>query len=103
MDERRKQAYRYLLYWAMLDIRPIMWLPRRWLRLFSPMFWAKDMRRIARAGTIAESMHNLALFSSLDFIRFDEERFWQDFQRLSGHDDLSLYRSVFEQRLQESP
>ena len=26
MDERRKNAYRYLLYWAMLDIRPIAWV-----------------------------------------------------------------------------
>ncbi|MCC9606301.1 hypothetical protein LOC68_18560 [Blastopirellula sp. JC732] len=27
MDERRKRAYRYLLYQAMLDIRPVAWLP----------------------------------------------------------------------------
>lgn len=102
MDERRKHAYRFLLYWAMLDIRPITWLPRSWFKLFSPMFWVRDMRRVRQAGAIGDWMHNLALFSSLDFNNFDEEWFWRDFQSLSERYPVSQYRSVFEQRLYES-
>lgn len=97
MDERRKNAYRYLLYWAMLDIRPI-----AWLRLGNPLRWPDEVRRIRRAGALADWLHNLALFSSLDFARFDEEWFWRDGRSLEARYpglDLERYRRIFEDHL----
>ena len=44
MDDHRKNAYRYLLYWAMLDIRPIAWL--RWFhgwRVLNPFRLAMEV------------------------------------------------------------
>lgn len=75
MEHRRKQAYRYLLYRAMLDIRPICWMP---LGSFNPFRWKETAGRVRRAGVIADWLHNLALFSALDFERFDEDWFWRE-------------------------
>jgi hypothetical protein len=69
MDDRRKRAYRHLLYRATLDIRPVKW------------------------------MHNLALFSSLDFQWFSEERFWQDYDGVRSRSPefgMERYRERFE-------
>lgn len=99
MDECRKNAYRYLLYWAMLDIRPI-----AWMRLRNPFRWPSDFRRMRRAGALADWLHNLALFASLDFARFDEEQFWKDGRSLASRDpglDLARYQQIFENRVAE--
>ena len=82
MDKRRKHAYRYLLYWAMLDIRPIASFGRAWQRSWNPFSWRRDARRIQYAGAIADWMHNLALYASLNFEKFDENMFWHDFESL---------------------
>ncbi len=102
MDERRKQAYRYLLYKAMLDIRQISWLPLKWYSPFSPMFWVRNIPRVRRAGEIADWLHNLAFFSMLDFEGFGEDWFWQDYQRLCERYPLPEYRRLFDQHLKES-
>jgi hypothetical protein len=97
MDERRKRAYRYLLYRAMLDIRPI-----AWLRLRNPPRWPDEVRRIRQAGALADWLHNLALFSSLDFTRFDEECSWKDGQSLKARYpglDPERYHRLFEEQL----
>lgn len=99
MDEHRKNAYRYLLYWAMLDIRPV-----AWLRLRNLLCWPGEVRRIRRAGALADWLHNLALFSSMDFDGFDEEWFWRDGELLASRYpglDLEQYRRIFEARLAE--
>ena len=99
MDERRKNAYRYLLYWAMLDIRPI-----AWLRLRNPLRWPGEFRRVRHAGALADWLHNLALFASLDFVRFDEEWFWKDGRSLEARYpglDLARYQRIFEERVTE--
>jgi hypothetical protein len=104
VDEKRKNAYRYLLYWAMLDIRPLSWSCWGWFQAWNPFYWRREGRRIRCAGAIANWLHNLALFSSLNFERFDEERFWQDFDSLrSRYPEFGLerYRDRFEQRLSE--
>jgi len=100
MDEQRKNAYRYLLYWAMLDIRAI-----AWLRLRNPFRWPGEIRRIRRAGALADWLHNLAFFSSRDFMHFDEDWFWRDGRSLEAHYpsiDLAGYQRIFEERLAES-
>ncbi|HEX7858758.1 MAG TPA: hypothetical protein VF773_00370 [Verrucomicrobiae bacterium] len=102
MDEHRNYAYRHLLYWAMLVIRPIAWLPNggQW---FSPLFWRSHIRRVRALGELAEWLHNLAAFSKRDFADFDEQRFWDEFERLCAkHPDFQYYRSLFQIALTES-
>ena len=72
MNDRRKKAYRYLLYHAMLDIRSIGWIEFTGLRILNPFFWQTTFQRMRRAGFIADWLHNLALFAALDFRDFDE-------------------------------
>ncbi len=53
MDDHRKNAYRYLLYRAMLDIRPIAWL--RWFqgwRVLNPFHWRQCFRQVRFAGDL---------------------------------------------------
>lgn len=105
MDDHRKNAYRYLLYRAMLEIRPIAWV--RWFhgwRVLNPLHWRWQFRRVRYAGSLADWLHNLALFSSLDFERFDEDWFWRDLEYLSkGYPNFepTRYRVIFEGRLKE--
>jgi hypothetical protein len=57
-----------------------------------------------RAGVIADLMHNLALFSALDFAQFEEERFWKDISLLEKrHPKMNFeqYKVDFEMRLSE--
>jgi hypothetical protein len=102
MDEHRKAAYRYLLYQALLEIRPL-----GWLRVpLWPLHWRRELRRIRRAGEVADWFHNLAMFSALDFERFDEAWFWRELdQRDKRHPeyDLQAYRVRFEEHLARSP
>ena len=101
MDERRKYAYRFLLYWAMLDVRTVAWLSLS-CNLFA---WPGLVRRVRRAGATADWLHNLALFSALDFRNFDEGRFWNDFESLRKRYpdvDLNHYRWAFDRALSEA-
>src|SRR5688572_11078965 len=96
MEERRKQAYRYLLYQARLEIRPLAWLS---IRFYNPFRWKWTASQICRTGEIADWLDNLAFFSAIEFRRFDEERFWSDFQHYNDrHPEFTLrhYRDVFE-------
>jgi hypothetical protein len=104
MDDHRKFAYRYLLYRATVDIRPITWFSARWFPLWNPLQWVASARRIRRAGAIADWVHNLALFSALDFRRFDEGRFWHEYERLRRRHpeyELDFYRTLFEWALSQ--
>jgi hypothetical protein len=93
-----------MLYWAMLDIRPVAWLSIRWLRVWNPFYWRSELRRIRYAGALADWLHNLAFFSSVDFERFDEDRFWRDFEYVQKHYpefQPSRFRTIFDERLRE--
>ncbi len=72
MDEQRKNAYRYLLYRAMLDIRPLGWMNWGWVRAWNPLYWRRERPRIRYAGAVADWLHNMAAFSSRDFEGFNE-------------------------------
>ncbi len=102
MDANKKYAYRFLLYWAMLDIRPIAWSPQggEWI---NPFFWRSHIRRIRALGELAEWLHNMADFSTRDFAGFDQQRFWDEFERLrTKHHGCQHYRSLFQNALTES-
>ena len=105
MDDHRKNAYRYLLYQAMLEIRPIAWL--RWFhgwRTLNPFHWRWQLRRIRYAGSLADWLHNLASFSSWNFERFDEDWFWRDYEYVTKkypEFGATRYRELFERRLKE--
>jgi hypothetical protein len=102
MDEHRKYAYRFLLYWAMLDIRPIAWQPYR-AQWFSPFFWRRHIRRVRALGELAEWLHNMASFSKRDFAGFEEKRFWDEFESLQlKQPEFKRYRSLFQNALTES-
>lgn len=97
MDAHRKKAYRFLLYWAMLQIRPIQW-HRRW----SPLRWKHNRNAVRKAGLIANWLHNLAFFSTLEFDGFEEERFWRDYDWfVEHHPDCGIteYKKVFDREL----
>ena len=101
MDEQRKHAYRWLLYWAMLDIRPLRWIGGGWRQRLNPFCWWSSSRQVRVAGAIAEWLHNLAIYSVLDFARFDEEKFWRDYQWMLDNNPgagLERYRAEFERR-----
>lgn len=99
VEEQRKLAYRHLIYWAMLNIRPLEWLGRRGWRSWSPVYWRRESRRVQCAGAVANWLHNLALYSALNFQRFDEARFWLDFERVRSlfpEFGLEYYRAEFD-------
>src|SRR5439155_19371498 len=94
----RKHAYRYLLYWAMLDIRALQGLGRGW-RSWSPLHWRREARRAQCAGAVANWLHNLALHSSVGFQRFNEEWFWRGYEAVRARVPefgLESYREMFE-------
>jgi len=100
MDERRKYAYRHMLYYAMLHIRQLAWLP--W---GNPLRWRNAARQTRLAGVLADWLHNLALFAALDFAGFDEEWFWRDGQSMKSLNpefNLEWYRRFFEEQLSEA-
>ncbi len=102
MNEQRKRAYRWLLYRAMLNIRLIQWAGGGWWQRLNPLCWWSNSRRVRVAGAVADWLHNLALYSALDFERFDEEWFWQDYQRLLDRypgAGLEWYRADFEREV----
>src|SRR5262245_28593844 len=99
MDRHRKFAYRYLLYQAMLRIRPIAWQPTRKPRII-PWSSVQDADRVRGLGHLADWLHNMAHFSCRGFKGFDEQQFWQEFEHLrTAHPDVSEFRGVFESAL----
>jgi hypothetical protein len=105
VDDQRKYAYRYLLYWAALETRALQWLgPRGW-QAWTPMYWREALRRVRYAGGVADWLHNLALYSATDFRGFDEGLFWRDFVALrSRHPGFGWdhYREQFERHARPS-
>lgn len=104
MDDERQNAYRYLLYQATLDIRMTAWQEFRW---WSPLGFYRSLRAARFAGHLADAMHNLAMYSSIGFDKFDEGLFWERMEYLCSEfpDFASLvgrYRHRFEMLLFES-
>ena len=105
MDTERKQAFRYLLHWAFVDIRTIEWngtflLGNRPVSL--PVWLGRSVRKARRAGAVADWMHNLAIYSAVDFEGFDEGMFWREYDRLvQRYPELSHYKETFDRCLRD--
>ena len=93
MDEKRKIAYRKILYNFLIQIK-------------EPGI-PSDASAVAigrHAGPVAYALHNFALAAAYDFIDFDEEAFWR---LLAGWDahlpevGFSGFRQMFEWDLAE--
>jgi len=62
------------------------------------MYWLREQDSIRIAGGIADWLHNLALFSAIDFEGFDESAFWTRLEWLrDSFPDKGLegFRSTF--------
>ena len=99
MDETRKRAYRHLAYQALVDIRNFAQPPAPW----NPLSWWRGANDRMRIAEFADAIHNLAQHSWLDFERFDEDRFWEDYNRYcEKHPEDQIrtnYRELFNKLL----
>ncbi len=80
LTECEKEAYRYLLYQAMLDIRQL--CQSRSKASVNPVEWRRQYLSSRAAGALADWLHNLAHYSSLGFRGFDADWFWQEYDGL---------------------
>lgn len=98
MEVANKYAYRYLMYEAMLSIRPIRDLGFAWWERWNPVHWLLARKRIRSAGDVANWMHNLALYSAIDFDGFDEDAFWTELgclERTFPGGSFERFRDIF--------
>ncbi len=104
MDDVRKNAYRFLLYEALVEIRMVGWRGHSPLSALNPFALR---RSVLHMRDVADWVHNLARFAADDFHQFDEAYFWREYDVLvSRGGRLSDYRQVFERELvrrQRSP
>lgn len=99
MEVKKQRAYRYLLYAAALDIRPLEWMWYRGLGRVVPWASSRQRRAVRRAGVLAAWLHNLAEFSALEFQAFDEGTFWRDHRAMCARYPtlgLERYRAMFD-------
>jgi len=84
MDEARKNAYRRILYTAMLDFRghhPVG--PQDDRMPWAIWKWPATRRRLREIQVMADWLHNLAQFASDDFMAFKEAWFWREYHSLT--------------------
>ncbi|WP_309714685.1 hypothetical protein [Armatimonas sp.] len=94
MPPNRKFAYRYLLYWAVVEARNL-----------GSQATCGGLGQIPQRLTAAEgafkrneAVHNLAYYSALDFVGFDDERFWRDIGSC-GEKTTQHWKSLWEDQL----
>jgi hypothetical protein len=94
MSPNRKYAYRYLLYMAVVQARN-----------FGSQAAHKNLLQVPQRLQAAENafhcnetVHNLAYYSALDFVGFDEERFWRDVG-FWGEETTRQWKSLWENQL----
>jgi hypothetical protein len=95
MERKRQEAYRHLLYAALLHLRtgppPLIW--------WSVNSWRRTRSELLKNKALADCFHNLAAFSVRDFASFDETRFWNDVDHLGrrhGNELTERYRRIFD-------
>lgn len=101
----RQHAYRVLLYGAALDARSLTWFRYHGLRRLLPFVTARETRDIRLAGAIAYWLHNLAMFSGVDFAGFSEEKFWSALAVVARDfpGEAERYRELFARAESEWP
>ncbi len=98
VNDQTKAAYRHLLYVAMLATRN--YCQSRGPASRNPFVWRRQYYNSRIAGKLADWLHNLALFSSLDFAGFSEKRFWREHDSiLEQYPDAGFerYREIFDE------
>jgi hypothetical protein len=80
LSKNQQQAYRRLLYHAMLDIRTL--CQSRGPESRNPIAWRRQYRLSRIGGALADWLHNLALAASAEFSNFHTDGFWQQYQHL---------------------
>ncbi len=104
MEKVRAKAYRYIIYYGLLDIRGLTWYAWDKRQKWSPWFLFLSIDKIRARGAIAECLHNLGQFSANDFVGFDESWFWKEYDQMKaryGKHWPNDYREIFESRLTE--
>lgn len=90
MPSTKQKAYRWLLHDALIEFRSIPVPGSGWFQ-----FWERQAfrKRCSTVAILADWLHNLALFSAIEFRTFDETKFWASGNR---PEITSRYRSLFE-------
>jgi hypothetical protein len=105
MEAERANAYRHLLYMAMVDIGSLA-VAHSWACASNPRNWFRSRAEQTKAAVIANWLHNMAAFSATGFEGFDEARFWRDYEglraRFPGH-PIDGYRKAFDAALVGKP
>ncbi|WP_139925745.1 hypothetical protein [Hymenobacter sp. DG01] len=99
MQDNRKNAYRYLLYHFLIEIRTTPTPAQPWQRATEHIAYHSYY-----AGAVAYQLHNLALAAASDFLGFDEEQFWNGLESFSANNPalpLSHYRMIFDNRVKQ--
>ena len=105
MEADRERAYRLLISAVFLHVK---WdLSCMYGRVsWSPWRLRHQYRNARRAAYRVATFHNLAIFSTWNFERFSEERFWREVDQFL-HDfpesNWSNYRGMFEASLRGEP
>lgn len=97
MNDETKAAYRHLLYVAMIATRNCC-QPRARISL-NPFVWRRRYHDARLAGHLADWLHNLALYSSRDFVGFEEEHFWREHASMCQYypsSGFQRYREIFD-------
>ncbi|MBC8135623.1 MAG: hypothetical protein H8F28_07045 [Fibrella sp.] len=100
MDERRKSAYRHLLYHAVISIRSCCaWASDTEFAKWEAFFRFRGGRTAHRVHCMADAFHNVARYSALDFEGFDESKFWNQMAHGLGSAevDVEWYRNLFDE------
>ncbi len=98
LSDKEKEAYRIILYWAMLDIRILCQSRGKFSR--NPIEWYQQYRRSRLAGSTADWLHNLAQHAASDFESFDADWFWEEYNCLrKEYPACADYRKRFEDEL----
>jgi hypothetical protein len=88
LSKNEQQAYRKLLYFAMLDIRNL--CQPRGSESNNPIVWRRQYRLARVAGALADWLHNLAQIAATDFNAFDSNWFWQEYHGLCRRFDSDI-------------
>jgi hypothetical protein len=102
MNDQTKAAYRHLVYVAMIATRNFC-QPRSDASR-NPFVWRRQYHQSRIAGRLADWLHNLAHYSSLDFAGFDEQHFWYEHSLICKHhpgEGFERYREIFDEYFKE--
>ena len=99
MDEKRKQAYRYLLYKAMVYGK----MYNKGIPSFNPFKMKRQLVYVANVGAFDYWLHNLAYYNYTDeWDKFREDWFWEEYKRwikINPNLFLKSYKEIFEEEL----